>query len=142
MTVFFSWIAPISVWKNNKFSNCNLHLFFVAFINLVFPIVMLLLIPIIMVSNSHPPSFPQYILLIVGFGPGFGLILLIQDMGNYSNLYKLSKCGCQLFGKPLVHRSLIFDFLQKPFEPKPSFPDFFVDFLKDKDNVMKFKILL
>ena len=138
MTVFFSWIAPISVWRNNVFANCNLHLFFVACINMVFPTVMFAGLKLF--STVEHPTIPNfhywenylYLLHIVGFA----LILLMQYMGNYANLYKLSKYGCQLLGKPLVHRSLIFEFLHKPSEPKTSFPELFMDFLKDTENVI------
>ena len=147
MTIFFSWIAPVSVWRNNVFANCNLHFFFFAFINIVYPICMHLCF----VKYMKPEVNGFMVFFIIAFMSRFALILLIQNMGNYANLYRLSKLFCQIFGKPIVHRSLIFDFLHKPPEPKTScklhwltleprlsFPGFFADFLKDKENVIYF----
>ena len=64
---------------------------------------------------------------------------ILQYLGSYHNLYKASKkiCCCV---KPVVHQSMIFDYLNDPtvFSPDTengSFPEFFKIFLFDKDQL-------
>ncbi len=69
----------------------------------------------------------------------FVFTCILQYLGNYHNMFKVSKLLC-FFGKPVVHKSMIYDFLQNPksfTEDKENsqFPEFFEIFLENKDQV-------
>ncbi len=61
-------------------------------------------------------------------------LIVLNYLGNYHNMYKLSKCCCCC--SPIIHKSMIYDYLVNPelFDLKSEeqeFPYFFRSFLKN-----------
>lgn len=116
--ILFTFIAPFSPLIYNPFRKVNLIASSVLILSLLY------------IGYS-----------MICFGVGaifFGLFALpaplyVQVLANYHYMYWLSRC-CFCF-KPLIHRSMIYDYLCDPekFKPKnKDHPKFFLDFLTDE----------
>jgi len=65
-------------------------------------------------------------------------LIMLNYLGNYHNIYKLSKYCC--FWSPIIHKSMIYDYLVNPelfdLKSEEDFPHFFKTFLKsDQINI-------
>ncbi len=76
-------------------------------------------------SNYIPLAVPVCVLI-------FSTLTVLNYLGNYHNLYKISKCCCC---SPIVHRSMIYDYLASPelldLNTNEDFPTFFKAFLNE-----------
>jgi hypothetical protein len=126
-----SWIAPFTVIVKEP-ANKSKYFMVVGFITAlcyVLPFFYILFIDL--KASIHCYYFFLIIPIWVLVSSIISLTVL-DYLGNYHNLYKVSKCCCC---SPIVHRSMIYDYLVYPnlfdLNTNEDFPTFFKSFLKD-----------
>ncbi len=116
---FSSWISPVSVWSNNHKLNFY-QLLLTSVSTFVWPISFLI---IFSAFFDFDPEYSyirwnqfdvSWIILIAASMLSFISCLILQWIGNYHNLFKISKllrfCSIQ----PFAHKSLFYDYLDNP----------------------------
>jgi hypothetical protein len=127
-----SWIAPFTVIANQP-ANKSKYFVVVGFITALSYIVPFCYILFIELKVSIEPWDFFFLVIPIWVLVSSIISLTVLDyLGNYHNLYKVSKCCCCL---PIVHRSMIYDYLVNPnlfdLNTNEDFPTFFKLFLND-----------
>ena len=128
----------MTVWKNDNETGVNWHLWLMCSTSMMCQIITISVIIIVLCTECIDICSVAFV-WIISFLLQALCSSMLQYMGNYHNLYKASKKIC-CFVKPVVHQSMIFDYLNDPtvFSPDTengSFPEFFKIFLFDKDQL-------
>ena len=127
-----SWFAPFVPWTDKKCANLKnllLNLTFAA----IFPMI------IIQFTKSDKFEWPQYYEYSQAgvFPIPFLVCLVLLWIGDYNNLFQVTKIFKVCCMKPVVHRSIVIDWLKnqktidKTCEESLTYPDFFELFVAD-----------
>ena len=145
ITIFSSWIAPISVLKNDNSNKYKWHLFITSYSTKIWQITcaafLYFIFPKGIRFDETLVDNVLYVIICLGMLNCVSTIFL-HFLGNYFNLYRASTV-CKLFCvSPIVHKALIFEYLETPsYFPKDneddSFPTFFKFFLKEKKHLSR-----
>ena len=123
--------------KNNNSEKYKWHLLITSYTTKTFQTAILFFV--FPEEENITADIILYTIICLGLSNCVSTIFL-HFLGNYFNLYRAS-IVCKLFcASPIVHKSLIFEYLESPSyfskdNEENSFPKFFQIFLKEKDRL-------
>ncbi len=140
ISIVSSWMAPISVLKNDHSCEYKWHLFITCFCTKTMLVSFVALVYFryndVLTEEFLAFLIAELITMAVFYPASFFLHLL----GNYFNLYRASNV-CRLFCvSPIVHKALIFEYLENSSyflkgNEEDTYPKFFHIFMKEKKNL-------
>jgi hypothetical protein len=133
-------MAPMSVLKNDHSCEYKWHLVITSFYTKTL-LALVLAFLFLRYNDDEQFTFSTFLIAeVITMAVFYTVSFILHLLGNYFNLYRAS-IVCKLFcAYPIVHKALIFEYLETPsYFPKVneeySFPKFFQVFLEEKQNL-------
>jgi len=139
-----SWVAPFTVLSNQPADRSKYLLTVglptVVFYSILNGVSLYIRIKNLLIEVDQFMNVIFYITIALTIIISPMSLIMLNYLGNYHNMYKLSKCCCCC--SPIIHKSMIYDYLVNPeligLKPEEDFPLFFKSFLKNNQMNVSF----